>query len=45
MIADMNKPEFLDYIRDVTSTKYGVDLDRSKKGTHPVASFRKLNID
>lgn len=46
MIADMMKPEFRNYIKDLTSDKYGVDLEQAKTpGMHPVSSFRKLNID
>ena len=46
MIADMMKPDFRNYIRDITSDKYGVDLEQAKtQGMHPVSSFRKLNID
>lgn len=45
MIADMNKPDFRSYMKDLTSDKYGVDLERSKTDLHPVASFRKLNVD
>lgn len=47
MIADMMKPEFRNYIKDLTSSKYGVDI-KSKPadpGLPHVASFRKLNID
>lgn len=45
MIADMMKPEFRNYIMDLSSKKYGVDLERKKQSIPTVASFRKLNTD
>ena len=48
MLDDMMQPKFCDYIRDISSTKYGIDIGkRDACGTDQenVASFRKLNID
>ena len=47
MIQDMLKPEFRNYITELSSDKYGVDLDKKDKKDKdvPVASFRKLNVD
>ena len=47
MIADMMKPEFRNYVKDLTSSKYGVvtDAKPNSNGLPHVASFRKLNID
>lgn len=45
MIADMMKPEFREYIKDLSSSRYGVDLGQKKQSIPTVASFRKLNID
>ena len=45
MIADMIKPEFRDYIKDLSSSKYGVDLKKRAQDDAPVESFRKLNVD
>ena len=47
MIEDMMKPEFRNYIRDLSSSKYGVIMDAKPNniGLPHVASFRKLNID
>ena len=45
MIDDMMKPEFRNYILDLSSDKYGVDLDKKKQSSPTVATFRKLNID
>lgn len=45
MIEDMMKPEFREYMKELSSDKYGVDLDRKKQSIPTVASFRKLNID
>lgn len=46
MIADMMRPEFRNYMLELSSGKYGVDLEKKKKSDNtPVASFRKLNVD
>ena len=46
MITDMMKPDFRNYIKDITCDKYGIDLEQAKtQSMHPVSSFRKLNID
>lgn len=46
MIEDMMRPEFRNYVVELSSGKYGVDLEKKKKAEMtPVASFRKLNID
>lgn len=49
MIADMQSPEFRNYIKDLSSDRYGVDLKQRKQDIKqddaPVASFRKLNVD
>ena len=47
MIADMMKPEFRNYVKDLTSSKYGIvtDAKPNSNGLPHVASFRKLNID
>ena len=45
MIEDMMKPEFREYIKELSSSKYGVDLAKKKQSIPTVASFRKLNID
>lgn len=46
MIADMQSPEFVEYITELSSDKYGVDLKQRKQEPEaPAASFRKLNVD
>ena len=45
MIDDMMKPEFRNYIKELTSSKYRVDLSQKPKETEPVATYRKLHID
>lgn len=46
MIADMQSPDFMAYIKELSSGKYGVDLKMRKEGEDvPAASFRKLNVD
>lgn len=45
MIADMMKPEFRNYMKELSGDRYGVDLDKKKQSIPTVASFRKLNID
>ena len=45
MIEDMLRPEFRDYMKDLSSNKYGVDLEKKKLALPTDASFRKLNID
>ena len=45
MINDMLKPEFRNYMTNISSSKYGVDLSLKPKNDVPVATFRKLNID
>ncbi|XP_052266579.1 alpha-tocopherol transfer protein-like [Dreissena polymorpha] len=48
MIEDMRRPEFLTYIRDLSSGKYGVDKSRIPAKTSdesPAASYRKINTD
>ncbi|XP_045179350.2 alpha-tocopherol transfer protein-like [Mercenaria mercenaria] len=44
MLEDMMKPEFRQYIKDLSSDKYGVDMEKRKKNDDPAASFRKLNV-
>ncbi|XP_052225741.1 alpha-tocopherol transfer protein-like isoform X2 [Dreissena polymorpha] len=44
-LADLQSPEFCTYIKELSSDKYGVDLDLLKQNDAPVASFRKLNVD
>lgn len=45
MIEDMNRPEFKDYIGNLSSNKYGVDRDKIPTTVHTMASFRKLSLD
>ncbi|XP_052760564.1 alpha-tocopherol transfer protein-like [Mya arenaria] len=45
MIEDLNKPEFIKYIRDLSSGKYGVDKSRVPAQTEVVGSFRKISAD
>ena len=45
MIESMMKSEFRSYIKDLTSNKYGIDLEMRKQSIPTVQSFRKLNID
>lgn len=46
LINDMMRPEFRNYIVDLSSGKYGVDLAKKKAAESvPAASFRKLNTD
>lgn len=47
MVADMSKPEFQAYLKDLSSDKYGVDKDRipAKETQQETASYRKLNVD
>ena len=46
LIAELQTPEFVNYIKEHTSPKYGADLElRKKEPQVPVASFRKLNVD
>lgn len=45
MIEDMLSPEFREYMKDLSSENYGVDLKVRKQDDAPVASFRKLNVD
>lgn len=48
MIADMQSPEFRNYMKNLSSDRYGVDLKQRKQEKQddpPVASFRKLNVD
>ncbi|XP_052212993.1 retinaldehyde-binding protein 1-like isoform X2 [Dreissena polymorpha] len=45
MLSDLQCPEFCNYMKDLSSEKYGVDLDHLKQNDAPVASFRKLNVD
>ncbi|XP_045178078.2 alpha-tocopherol transfer protein-like [Mercenaria mercenaria] len=44
MLDDMKKPEFQEHIRDLSSGKYGVDMEKRKTDDTPAASFRKLNV-
>ena len=43
----MQRPEFRNHILELSSGKYGVDLEMKAQNdkTVPVASFRKLNVD
>ena len=46
MIADMQKPEFVRYMKDLTDPdKHGVDLSLKPKDEESVETFRKLNVD
>ncbi|XP_053402132.1 uncharacterized protein LOC123548576 isoform X1 [Mercenaria mercenaria] len=45
MLEDMMSPEFREYIRDLSSEKYGVDLKERKQDHTPEESFRKLNVE
>lgn len=45
MIADMIKPEFVEYMKNLSSGRYGVDVEKRKMDDAPVESFRKLNVD
>ena len=46
MLADMKSDGFREYIKNLSSEKYGVDIQERKNTDTPVAaSFRKLNID
>lgn len=47
MIAEMNKPEYREYVQDLSSDKYGVDKSRipAKDSQQETASYRKLNVD
>ena len=46
LIAELQTPEFVNYIKEQTGPKYGADLElRKKEPQVPVASFRKLNVD
>jgi hypothetical protein len=45
LLADMQRDDFREYIKHLSSDKYGVDLKECKNDDTPVASFRKLNID
>lgn len=45
MISDMMSPDFREYIKNLSSDKYGVDVKQRKQDDTPVASFRKLNVD
>jgi len=42
MIRDMRSPEFKDYIKDLSSGKYGVDMSHPHARTDEVGSFRKI---
>ncbi|XP_045179417.2 alpha-tocopherol transfer protein-like [Mercenaria mercenaria] len=44
MLDDMMKPEFREYIKNISSDKYRVDKEKRKANDEPVASFRKLNV-
>lgn len=43
MIEDLTKQEFRDYIKDLSSGKYGIDMKKRKDVDEPAASYRKLN--
>ena len=45
MISDMMRPEFRNYMKDISSSKYGVDLSRKPCDGEPVGTFRKLTLD
>ena len=45
MISDMMRPEFRNYMKDISSSKYGVDLSLKPCDGEPVGTFRKLTID
>ena len=44
MIADMLKPEFRNYMKEISSSKYTVDLSKKPKTDTPIASYRKLDV-
>ncbi|XP_045179423.2 clavesin-2-like [Mercenaria mercenaria] len=44
MLDDMKKPAFLEHIKDLSSDKYRVDIEKRKTDDTPAASFRKLNV-
>lgn len=39
------KPEFREYIMDISSDKYDVDEAKKRNNDSQVASFRQLNVD
>lgn len=46
MLKEMLDPKFRNYMKDLSSGKYGVDTKIRKQDTEAeVASFRKLNIE
>lgn len=44
LASDLCKPDVRDFIRDLHSGKYGVDLTLKPNDDTPQASFRKLNV-
>ena len=46
MIANMQEPEFVRYMKDLTDPdKHGVDLGLKPKGDDTVGTYRKLQVD
>ena len=45
MISDMMRPDFRNYMKDISSSKYGVDLSMKPCEKEPVGTFRKLTLD
>ena len=44
--AKLKSKEFVDYIKEITSEKYGIDVSKKPKAEPEYqASFRKLNVD
>ena len=41
----MMRPEFRNYMKDISSSKYGVDLSLKPCDGEPVGTFRKLTLD
>lgn len=45
MISDMMDSDYRDYIKKLSSSKYGVEISKKPKDQEPVGSFRKLTVD
>ena len=46
MIADMQKPDFVRHMKDLTDPdKHGVDLSLKPKDEKSVGTYRKLQVD
>ena len=45
MLSDMMNSDYREYIKTLSSSKYGVDLKLKPKTDEPAASFRKLTVD